>query len=131
MDGQTFKIKETRGYYRNGNYYGNVGGVYAQRIVEGKLNVYYTTGSVTVSSTNSRTGATTFRERQVCTHYVQVGDSGPVKVIASQKDILEYVKDCPMAAEMIDKKNKAIRKAIRSNRNYLNEIFITYNNGCN
>ncbi|MBI5857458.1 MAG: hypothetical protein HZB42_07385 [Sphingobacteriales bacterium] len=130
VDGEKIKIKDTRGYFKNGNYYGRIGGSYAKRIIHGKLNVYYTEGTVTVASTNSRTGVTTFRERPTCTHYVQVGDDGELNPIAGQKDIIKYVKDCPKAMEMIDKKDSQIRKAIRKNGSYLNDIFVIYNNGC-
>jgi hypothetical protein len=126
---EKFRIKDTRGYFINGVYYGRLGNSYAKRIVHGKLNVYYTQEMVT-STTTSSNGMMRTSTRMVCRHYVQIGDDGELNVIANQKDILEYVKDCPKAAEMIDKKDKQIRRSIRKNRNYLNEIFITYNNDC-
>lgn len=129
IDDQKFKIRDTRGYFDKGIYYGRVGGEYAKRIVHGKLNVYYTETMVSTMSTDV-TGKTNWSNRTVCIHYVQVGEDGELKPIAGQKDILKYVKDCPKSVEMIDKKNSQIRKAIRKNYNYLNNVFITYNNGC-
>ncbi len=129
IDGQKFRIKETRGYFSHGVYFGRIGSSYARRIVHGKLNVYYTEDMVTSTSTSS-TGAMRTTTRNVCVHYAQIGDDGELSPIASQKDIKRYVQSCPKAVEMIDKSNSKIRKAIRRNRNYLNEIFITYNNGC-
>jgi len=130
VDGEKFRIKDTRGYFYNGQYYGQVGANYAKRIISGKLNVYYTEEMVTVSSTNSRTGVTTFRERPSCFHYVQVGEDGDLVPLAGQKDIIRFVKDCPKAVALIDLKNGQIRKALRRNRNYLNDIFHIYNGGC-
>lgn len=130
VDGEKFPIKETRGYYSKGFYYGQYGTGYAKRIISGKLNVYYKEDWVTVTSTNARTGLTSSRERLVCTHYVQRGDTGELEAIASQRDILKYVGDCPRSVEMIDRKDRDIRRAIKKNGNYLNDIFYTYNNGC-
>lgn len=129
VDDQKFHIKETLGYFKNGIYYARIGNDYAQRIIHGALNLYYTEELVTYTSTSS-TGQMRMRTRPVCRHYVQVGEDGPLNIIANQKDILEYVKDCPEAAAMIEKKDKAIRRAIRKDRFYLNKIFVTYNNGC-
>lgn len=131
IDDQKFAIKETRGYYSNGTYYGRVGrGDYAERIVHGaRLNVYFTKEWVTSTST-SRTGMMRTSQRLVCTHYVQRGEEGELEAIANQKDILKYVGDCKIAAEMIDKKDKEIRRSIRKNSMYLNNIFIVYNNDC-
>lgn len=130
VDGEKFPIRETRGYYRRGIYYGQLGTGYAKRIISGKLNVYYTENWVTVTSTNARTGMTSSRERLVCTHYVQRGETGELEAIASQKDILKYVGDCPLSVDMIDRKDRDIRRAIKKNGNYLNDIFYIYNNGC-
>lgn len=130
IDDEKFKIRDTRGYFSNGAYYGRLGGSYAKRIVHGKLNVYYTETMVTSTSTSSATGISRTTTRPSCTHYVQVGEDGELHPIADQKDIIKYVKDCPKSVDMIDKKNAQIRKAIRKNSNYLNNIFITYNNGC-
>jgi hypothetical protein len=130
---EKFHIKESRGYYSNGSYYARVGNDFARRIIHGKLNLYYTEEMVTSTTSEQTTSGrmvTRTRTRQVCTHYVQEGDDGPLNVIANQKDILQYVKDCPQAAAMIDKKDKAIRRSIRKDRFYLNQIFVTYNNGC-
>ena len=129
IDDRKFAIKETQGYFRNGTYYARIGSEYAERIIHGALNLYYTEEIVTTTSTSS-TGMMRTRSHPVCTHYVQVGDDGPLNIIANQKDILQYVKDCPAAAEMIDKKDKALRRAIRKDRFYLNQVFVTYNNGC-
>lgn len=125
IDDIAHHIKETRGYFSNGIYYGRLGNSYAQRLVHGKLNLYFTEDWV--STTDSRGRMT---QRLTCRHYVQVGDNGPMKAIGDQSDIKEYVSSCPKAFEMVDKKDREIRRAIRKNRNYLNEVFITYNQGC-
>ena len=129
IDDQKFNIRDTRGYFDKGVYYGRIGGEYAKRIIRGKLNVYYTSNTVSTMSTNVK-GQTKWSTRTVCLHYVQIGEEGELNPIADQKDIIKYVKDCPKTVEMIDKKNSQIRKAIRKNGSYLNDIFATYNNGC-
>lgn len=123
IDEQKFAIKETRGYFSNGIYYGRINGGFAKRIVYGKLNVYYT--EERVSTTNSKGMS---RSQLVCRHYVQKGDHGELKVIGNQSDIKAFVKDCPEAYAMIDKKDKEIRRAIKQDASYLNRIFTVYNN---
>lgn len=130
IDDEKFKIKETRGFYSKGSYYGSLGSSYAKRIIHGKLNVYYTEGSVESTYTNPTTGMTRTTSRPSCTHYIQVGDDGELYTIANQKDIIKYVRDCPKSLAMIDKKDSEIRKSIRKNSHYLNEIIEIYNDGC-
>lgn len=125
---EKFAIKETKGYFLNGSYYTRLGNNYVRRIIHGKLNVYYTEEMRT--NTSYVNGQMRTTNRMVCTHYVQVGDNGGLNIIANQRDILQYVKDCPKSVEMIDKKDKQIRRSIRKNRFYLNQIFVTYNNNC-
>jgi len=129
IDDNKYAIRDTRGYFANGNYYIRFGNEYIQRIVHGKLNVYYYETMVTTTSTDMN-GHMRTTTRPSCTHYVQVGEDGPLTAIANQSDIKEFVKDCPKAVEMIDKKDKEIRHAIRKDRFYLNQIFVTYNNNC-
>ncbi|HYV53522.1 MAG TPA: hypothetical protein VE933_02935 [Chitinophagaceae bacterium] len=129
VDDQKFAIKDTRGYYANGTYFGRYKHEYVKRIIHGKLNVYYSEYWVS-ETTKDASGFTHTSSHLSCTHYVQVGDMGELEAIASTKDIKEYVKDCPIAYEMLDKKDKQIRKAIRRNSNYMNEVFIAYNNNC-
>lgn len=87
------------------------------------MNVYYT--EERVSTTNSKGMS---RSQLVCRHYVQKGDHGELKVIGNQSDIKAFVKDCPEAYAMIDKKDKEIRRAIKQDASYLNRIFTVYNN---
>jgi len=129
IDNKTFKIKETRGYFSNGSYFGRIGNSYARRIVHGKINVYYNSESVSSTSTDNQ-GRMRTTYRTVCTHYAQRGDNGDIIPIANQNDIKELVKDCPASVAMISKKDKEIRRSIRKDRFYLNQVFVTYNNGC-
>lgn len=129
VDDQKFAIKETRGYFANGVFFGRYGHEYVRRIIHGKLNVYYKEEWVNTHTTDNN-GVTRWHNELRCSHYAQVGETGELKPIADQNDIKELVQDCPIAYEMIDKKSKAIRKAIRKNRAYLNEIFMVYNNNC-
>lgn len=130
IDDQKFPIKDTRGYFSKGTYHIRFGSSYAKRIVHGKkLNVYYKEELITTTTTSPNGGVRT-STRVACFHYVQVGEKGELTPIANQKDIMEFVKDCPTSVEMIDKKNKAIRRSIRKDRLYLNNIFNIYNNDC-
>jgi hypothetical protein len=127
VDGEKYRIKDTRGYFYNGQYYGQVGANYAKRIISGKLNVYYTEEMVTSLQPTAEPGLLLFRERPSCFHYVQVGEDGD-SCHWQVKDIIRFVKDCPKAVA-IDLKNGQIRKPC-GNRNYLNDIFHVYNGGC-
>lgn len=129
IDDQKFAIRETLGYSQGGIYYGRLGNEYIERIVHGTLNVYYSSEMETSTSTSS-TGMIRTTTRMVCRYYVQKGDRGAMNPIANQKDIREWVKDCPIAYEMANKSDKQIRRSIRKDRKYLNEIFTTYNQGC-
>ena len=129
IDEQKFKITEVRGYQKSRVFYGRLKNEYIKRIVHGKINVYVNFTQVTTTSTDhggfSHTSSYTRTDQ-----YAQRGDDGPMTVFASQKDIRELVTGCPLAEEMADKSNHQIRKSVRENRNYLNDIFEIYNNGC-
>jgi hypothetical protein len=45
-------------------------------------------------------------------------------------DIKALVSDCPQAFAMVDMKISQLRKEIRNNNNYLNEVFQLYNSKC-
>lgn len=129
IDDQKFKLSEVKGYQQNRIYYGRLKNDYIQRIVHGKINVYVQFTQVTSTSTDhsgfSHTSTYTRTD-----HYSQRGENGPLVAFGSQKDIKELVAGCPISEEMAEKSNHQIRKAVRNNRNYLNDIFEIYNNGC-
>jgi hypothetical protein len=129
IDDDKYKILDVRGYQDKQIYYGRLKKEYIQRIVHGKINVYVQFTQVTQTSTDhggfSHTSTYTRTD-----HYAQRGETGPMVGFASQKDMKELVAGCPLAEEMCDKSNHQIRKAIRNNHTYLNDIFETYNNGC-
>ncbi len=126
VDGETYPIKEVRGYMSKGIYYGRIGNTFVKRIVHGKINVYE---HVYIrSNLNPQTGATS--AMYVTLYYYQNGDSGHLIAMGGQKDIMKAVAGCPLAVEMADLKGSKIRKAIRKNPQYLNSIFETYNNDC-
>lgn len=130
IDGQKFQIRETRGYCIDGTYYGRVEEGYAKRFIAGKLNVYYTEDQMTLPVGNDRSGFRNTNDKQVCFHYVQVGNNGELIPILTQEDIVRFVKDCPKSVAMIDLKSREIRKALQRNINYLNDLFKVYNAGC-
>lgn len=126
IDGKEFKSSEIRGYMRNKVYYGRLGSEFIPRVVHGKLNVYIQQSQD--MQTSSATGHTRMVTRSF--HYVQRGENGPLIAMGSQKDMKNAVAGCPLAEALADKSNSQIRKAIKANPSYLNEIFETYNNDC-
>jgi hypothetical protein len=129
IDEQKYKINDVKGYQNNEVFYGRLKNTYIQRIVRGKISVYVDFTNVTQTTTDhggfSHTSSYTRTD-----HYSQKGENGPLVVMASQSDIEELVSSCPLAVEMAHKSSHQVRKAIRHDRNYLNEIFDVYNNGC-
>ncbi|MBL7751464.1 MAG: hypothetical protein JNN29_08765 [Chitinophagaceae bacterium] len=129
IDDQSFKFGEVKGLRMGDTYYGRLGKTFIQRIVHGKINVYVHMYQVTTTSTSSagfvRTSSYTRTD-----HYAQKGEDGPLEVFAGQKDIKRLVADCPIAVQMADIGNGKMRKSIRKNRDYLNQIFEIYNNDC-
>lgn len=130
IDDQKFKISEVKGYRTGDTYYRKFGNDFIKRIVHGKkVNVYVQFSEVTTTTTD-HSGFTHTSTHTRADQYAQMGDDGPLFVIADQKDIKKIVSDCPLAMELIDMKDSKIRKAIRKDRNYLNNIFDIYNNDC-
>jgi hypothetical protein len=131
IDDQKFKLSEVRGYLSNGIFYGRLGNDYIKRIVHGKINVYVQFREVTSTSTPAGgTGFTHTTTYTVADQYGQKGENGPLFPLANKRDIKDAVAGCPLAEDMADKSYHQIRKAIRNNRNYLNNIFDVYNNNC-
>lgn len=129
IDDQKFKMNETRGYMESGVFYTRLRNVYIKRIVHGKVNVYVEFSNVTTTTTDSR-GFTHTSSYIRTDQYAQKGEDGPLVVIGNQEDIKKMVEDCPLSVEMCSISNSKMRKAIKKNPNYLNNIFDVYNNGC-
>ncbi|MGZ3957820.1 MAG: hypothetical protein ACXVBT_08035 [Flavisolibacter sp.] len=129
IDDQKFKITEVSGYQKDKTYYGRFGKEYIQRIVHGKINVYVQFVQVT-SSYVDHNGVMTSHNATRTYQYAQKGETGPMTELAGQDDIKKLVSDCSLAVQLADISNTKMRKAIRKNRNYLNNIFEIYNNGC-
>lgn len=129
IDDQKYKIPEVRGYFSNGTFYGRLKGDYIKRIVHGKLSVYVQFSMVTTTSTD-HSGFTHTSTREVAYHYYQRGEDGVLTGLGGQEDIKQAVAGCQLAVDMASLSNRQMRKAIKRNRNYLNNIFETYNNDC-
>jgi hypothetical protein len=128
IDKEKFKISDIRGYRQGQTYYGRLGNEYIKRIVRGKINVYVKFSEVTsTTNENGRLKTSTYTRTD---HYAQKGDGGTMTVFGGQNAIKKMVGDCPVALEMADLSNGKMRKRIKKNKNYLNEIFETYNNDC-
>ena len=129
IDDQKFKISEIRGYQYDGVFHGRLKNEYIKRIIHGKINVYVQFTQVSTSTTDMN-GHTRYSSYTRTDQYGQVGDDGPMIGLAGQKDIKKLLSDCPLAVEMVSLSNSKMRKAIKKNRNYMNEVFDVYNNGC-
>ena len=125
VDNQKFKISEVYGVMRKGVYHIRKGTALLERFIHGKINVYYYQQSTTTMNSSNRSETS-----QHCSHYAQIGDRGELVGLAAQGDIKKVVSDCPLAVSMADKSGSQIRKELRNNRKYLNDIFLTYNRGC-
>lgn len=118
------------GYVMGQRFFLRKGPDYILRIVSGKLNVYYQLDGQTFMTSDAN-GNISSRHRWITKIFVQKdGEMGPLFQIKGQKDIKEWVKDCPAAVEMCSKSNSEIRRAIRKNKHYLNSIFELYNKDC-
>jgi hypothetical protein len=130
IDNEKYKITDIKGYQQDGVYYGRYHAEYLKRIVEGKLNVYYKRDVRTVTyASQSGHGVSSHQEIDYY-YYAQRGDEGEMKRLANNDDIRQFVKDCAKSYEMIDKSDKEIRRSIKQDPDYLNEIFEIYNNDC-
>lgn len=125
VDGQKYPMNEVKGYTYRQAYYLVKGGYRYKRVVHGRINVYEKSVAVTDRD------ASGYMTSSVQTkYYYQHGDNGELKGMANQREIKQAVADCPLSVQMASKSNGQMRKAIRRNRSYLNEIFETYNNNC-
>lgn len=130
-DSEDVPRKEVRGYLKGGIYYLFYKGKVLTRMVHGRINVYeevYMT--TTTQPVRNGFGVATTSTSNHTRYYYQYGDTGELNMLAGQKEIKEAVAGCEKAVELADLSNGQMRKAIRKNRNYLNEIFITYNEDC-
>jgi hypothetical protein len=135
LDGRKIPLAEVRGI-RNGDYfYAPVADNYARRIVRGKLNVYIVRRASAGEKpwwmgANGSSGNFVQGLNYLDQVYLQEGDSGPLKTLNSRKDIISAVQSCPLALSMANKSDSELKKAIRADHRYLNEIFEIYNNNC-
>jgi uncharacterized protein YxeA len=129
IDKQKFKISEIRGYRMGDTFFGRLRNEYIKRIVHGKINVYVQFSQVTSTSVDHN-GYSRSRTSTRTTQYAQKGEDGSMVIFAGQNDIKTIVSDCPLAVEMIDISNAKIRKAVKKNPDYLNNVFEVYNNDC-
>jgi hypothetical protein len=123
IDDQEFKPSEIIAYRRKNTFFLRIDNrypTYASRIVHGKLNVY-TNQYITTSGNNSY---------QHCDYYVQNGEDSRLTLITTKESIIPLMRDCPKSLQMLSVSNEEFRKAIKQNKNYLNQIFELDNNGC-
>ncbi len=119
IDGQKFPMKEVKGYYLNGMYYGRYKTSFPKRVLYGKINIYY------MQYWHSATSRT-----QTEYIYWQKGEDGDFNTLRTWKHVKQAVKDCPLAYSLANRKNGALRREVKKNEQYLWRIFEIYNNNC-
>jgi len=129
IDNNKYNLKDVKAYFDDGVYNLQHNGNFYRRIVHGKLNLYAHIGLVTVTTVQSN-GAIQNRGESECFFFVQNGEDGQLVLLVTKDEIKALVKDCPKAFALADKTNKEIRRAIREDTFYLNNIFTIYNNDC-
>jgi hypothetical protein len=125
IDDQKFKHSDIVGYSDGKFFYGRYGTSYAKRLVRGAINVYQHTEWIQTTSGNNGFGRSYART----SYYYQKGNSGEL-ILFGNNDIKEIVRSCPKALAMADKSADELKKAVKANPSYLNEIFETYNKEC-
>lgn len=130
IDGKKFPMKEVRGYYLNGMYYGLYKTDFYKRVLHGKINIYYgqATSTNNMSNYNQRWNKTTTRTVEYV--YWQKGESGDFNPLHSWKHVKQAVKDCPLAYELANRKKGVLKKEVKKDEEYLWRIFEIYNNNC-
>ena len=129
IDDEAFKIKEIKGYFENGTYYGRLGNTYIQRVLHRKINVYLTYRQYTTTSTDHG-GFTHTSTRTIAVYYYQRGEDGELIVLPDINTIRTVMSDCPAALQMLDMSKSKLRKTMRKQHDYLNTVFEVYNNNC-
>jgi hypothetical protein len=134
IDDQEFKTSDIRGYKLWGFYFGRLGkNMYVQRIVHGRINIYCQKQDNIDKVEYYAPGQSGFyknRESATVFFYSQLGDSSELKLIRRKNNIEKLVQGCQTSIDMINKKNKEIRRAQAEDPQYYNRIIEIYNNGC-
>jgi hypothetical protein len=121
VDKKRYRIKETIRLLVNGISYYRVGNRYAKQIIKGTSNLYFLE---TFGNSPGPNGSS--MRTQGCRYFVQSGENGDLKELMKIKDFKKYVSKCSESAKMLNKSNAEIRKEIRKNNSFLNNVFIVY-----
>jgi hypothetical protein len=130
LDNVNISIAEVRGFKFREKYYGKLNNTFIPRIIHGKINVYVKIDEESVTETDDH-GFHTSKHFSNTRHYAQRGEDGPMILLANEKVVMDFVKDCPASLHMVDKGYSQLRKGHRKDFNYMNKVFDIYNNGCN
>ena len=125
IDGQTFRFSEIRGFREGKFYYGRLGHDYIQRVAHGALNAYIRETIVTTSGPNGMSSSNVRFDL-----FVQKGDAGDMILIRKKAQMEELLNSCPLALDMYEQSAGSFKSAKREDPNIMNDIFMTYNNGC-
>lgn len=126
IDGEKIPLRDVRAYQENGIYYIRHGVFFLPRVVVGKVSVY----RHTVSEQYYNSGRNRWETRFKAVYYYQVGDGDELKQMRTLDVAKEVLANCPAAVAMLDYKDKGVKKELRRNRGYLNEVFEYYNSNC-
>jgi len=129
VDGQKYEYPDVVAMFVGNTYFRKIGKEFANRVMHGRINIYLLTETRT-QTTRSVSGAMETRTTSVNRYFAQKGETGSIVPIMSSEDLRALVADCPKSREMVQLTDKQLRKAVRKNRSYLNDLIRTYNNDC-
>jgi hypothetical protein len=124
IDNQKIPFSQVKGYMLGGNYYRLLDGEMVQRIIRGKVNVYYYYDYVT----SYRDGKSV--QRLDVRYYYQLGDKAEIEKLLNSEHLKALFEDCPAAYAYVDMKQSKLKKILYKETGYLNKAFELYNNNC-
>jgi hypothetical protein len=128
INDQKFKASEVKGIKENGIYRLNTSGGFLERIVDGKITILRDMGTRTTTSTvNGHLTTSTYSYTQ---YYMLRANDEKLIAIRKNDDIKNMISSCPKALALMDLSKKQMKRAIKENPAYLNQVFETYNNDC-
>lgn len=118
---QKIKASEVKAMMNNGHYFTTYKNDLVQRIVRGKINIYF---SLFPESRNGPYG-------EPYRYYSQNGEQGELKMLNNYSELLDLVAACPISSNMIaNKSKKELKGELENDHQYFNRVIDIYNNGC-
>ena len=123
IDGQEYNLPDIIGFRESNVYHGRYGGGYFQRVVHGKINIYY-------AGITNHSGQMASQSSQSVFYYSQVGNLNNLVPITNKNDFLNLLNGCQASIDMLNKKNRHLSRAVKEDQRYFNKMFEIYNNDC-